>query len=267
MYALRLNDGVCWYLEAGDEAVESTLSGFAAVMQLGKIPSGENERTVRVFGAPPDRQPEGIACVLPRPKTPAEVPFIHYAVISQSLAWGLLRDGGMLLHGALAEHRPKGNEGRGVILSAYGGAGKTTASRRLPAPWRSLSDDAALVMPAGGGRYRAHPWPTWSCFLEDHAFSGTWNVQASVPLHACLFLQQAPGNSIEPLGAGQAAGMLAESARQINFGDRILPPGEARQIRLRRFEALCGLAKSVPAHLLRISLEGEFWREVERIII
>jgi SynChlorMet cassette protein ScmC len=271
MYSFQLNNGDCWYLEADDSTAESVLDGMAEIMRLSTVSAGRGSRdplrTVRVVGAPPDPQPEGISCVLPQPKTPEEVPFIHYAVISQALAWGLLQDGGMLLHGALAEFRPQETAGRGVIFSAYGGAGKTTASRRLPAPWLSLSDDATLVMPAGTGRYQAHPWPTWSSFLYDRTFFGTWDVQASVPLHACVFLQRAPQDSLEPLGAGQAASLLAESARQINFGDRKLPPEESRQIRLRRFDALCGLVKSVPAHLLHISRNGEFWREVEGILI
>ena len=44
--------------------------------------------------------------------------------------------GEVLLHGALAE-----KDGIGVILAAPGGTGKTTASDRLLAPWRSRCDE------------------------------------------------------------------------------------------------------------------------------
>jgi SynChlorMet cassette protein ScmC len=270
MYSFPLSSGLHWYLEAGDPAAESAVDGAAAVMRLPRIsPRGghrDPSRRVRVFSAPPEAPPEGISCVLPRPNIYGNTTFDHYTTIAYALARGFAREGGVLLHGALAEYRPDDSTGRGVVFSAHGGAGKTTASRRLPVPWRSLSDDAVLVMPAGAGRYRAHPWPTWSSFLhEDH--SGTrWDVQTSVPLHACIFLRQAAEDSIASLGPGKAASLLAESTRQINFLDIKLPPQERRLLRLQRFDAICSLAKTVPAHLLGISLEGEFWSEVERVL-
>lgn len=84
--------------------------------------------------------------------------------------------GGLLLHGALAEH-----DGRGAILAGPGGVGKTTASRRLPPSWRSLSDDVALVVRGVDGKYWAHPWPTWSRFMFGGP-CGSWDVQHAVPL-------------------------------------------------------------------------------------
>lgn len=270
MYSLLLSNGVCWYLEACDSDATPVLDGLAAAMQLPKVsPSYEHRdaaRTLRVFGVPQVDQPDGIFCLLPRAKTPEETTFDNYTAISLALAHGVLRDGGVLLHGALAEYRPTDSDGMGVIFSAPGGAGKSTASRRLPVPWRSLSDDAVLVMPAGTGGYRAHPWPTWSSFLYADRAGGVWDVQNSVPLRAFVFLQQNSQDVIAKLGAGQAASLLAESARQINFWDSKLPPEERRALRLQRFDAVCGLAKAVPAHLLRISLKGEFWREVELVI-
>jgi len=268
MYSFTLSNGVQWYLEACDPDAAPILVGLAAVMRFPSVSPSDRRRdaarSLQIFGAPPDRPPAGSFCVLPLPKTPGEKTFDDYTAISQALARGILRDGGVLLHGALAEYRPDGSTDKGVIFSAPGGAGKSTASRRLPATWRSLSDDAVLVIPAGADEYRAHPWPTWSSFFYDDRFGGAWDVQTSVPLRGCVFLEQASEDAIEPLGAGQAASLLAESTRQINFWDAKLPPEERRLLRLQRFDAVCALAKSVPAHVLRISLDGEFWREVER---
>ena len=43
-------------------------------------------------------------------------------------------------------------------------------------PWRSLCDDATLVVRDASGRYWAHPWPTWSRFYTldgvVHAVNG-----------------------------------------------------------------------------------------------
>jgi hypothetical protein len=270
MYSFPLSNGVPWYLEAGDPDAESAVDGAAAVMRLPRISSRgghrDPSRRVQVFSAPPEAPPEGIFCVLPRPNIYGNTTFNQYTTIAHALARGFAREGGVLLHGALAEYRPDDSTGQGVIFSAHGGAGKTTASRRLPVPWRSLSDDAVLVMPSGSGRFRAHPWPTWSSFLHEDRSGNGWDVQTSVPLHACFFLRQAGQDSIVSLGPGQAAGLLAESARQINFQDIKLPPEERRMLRLQRFDAICSLAKNAPAYLLQISLEGEFWRDVERVL-
>ena len=102
------------------------------------------------------------------------------------------------MHGALAEEN-----GIGVILAAPGGTGKTTASDRLPAPWRSLCDDTTLVVRDSQGKYWGHPWPTWSRFLEGGP-GGTWEVQEAVPLRGVFFLSQAPEDLTEPLGPGHA---------------------------------------------------------------
>jgi SynChlorMet cassette protein ScmC len=58
--------------------------------------------------------------------------------------------GGLLIHGALAEWN-----GKGVILAGKSGVGKSTASARLTPAWRSLSDDATLIVPDGPMRYKA----------------------------------------------------------------------------------------------------------------
>jgi SynChlorMet cassette protein ScmC len=239
-------------------------------MRLSSAPSGHGRRNagriVRVWTEAPRDAPSGITCILPQPESPKEIPFAFYTAISSALARGFLEDGGILLHGALAEYRPTEGSGKGVIFSAAGGTGKTTASRRLPAPWHSLSDDAVLVAPGGNGEYRAHPWPTWSSFLFGDRVGGAWDTQTSVPLRACVFMRQASRDSLEPLGAGQTVSLLTESARQINFLDSALEPDLRRKIRLLRFDAVCKLAKAVPAHLLHISLTGEFWRAIERAL-
>ncbi len=103
----------------------------------------------------------------------------------------------LLLHGALAEHA-----GRGVILIAQGGTGKTTASQRLPSPWYSHSDDITLVVRDTTGQYWAHPWPTLNQFREDGA-GGRWCVQQAVPLKHIYQLTQAETDRLEPVGRGK----------------------------------------------------------------
>jgi SynChlorMet cassette protein ScmC len=165
------------------------------------------------------------------------------------------------LHGALAE-----KDGIGVILAAPGGRGKTTASDRLHAPWRSLSDDTTLVVRDLQGNYWAHPWPNWGRFLRGES-SGTWDVQNAVPLKGVFFLSQAAENRVESVGPGHAVSLLVECAEQTSHVmARGLSKEETRALRLERFNNLCAVARVVPTHVLRISLTGAFWQEIEQTL-
>ncbi len=153
-----------------------------------------------------------------------------------------------------------------MILAAPGGTGKTTASGRLPAPWRSLCDDTTLVVRDSRGNYWAHPWPTWSRFLGGGAV-GTWDVQTAVPLKGVFFLSQAAEDRVESLGPGHAVSLLVECAGQASqLMARGLSKEATRALHLERFDNLCALARAVPAHALRISLTGAFWQVIEQTL-
>lgn len=169
--------------------------------------------------------------------------------------------GGFLLHGALAER-----DGWGMILAGPGRVGKTTASRRLTSPWRSLCDDATLVVRDERGAYWAHPWPTWSSFMSD-APGGTWDVEHAVQLKAIFFLEQAQQDRVEPVATGQSVCLLVELAEHTSW---FMSHGQgkdvARTIHLQRFENICTLAQALPCYRLHLSLDGAFWKEIEKII-
>jgi SynChlorMet cassette protein ScmC len=169
--------------------------------------------------------------------------------------------GGVLIHGALAER-----DGIGVVLAAPGGTGKTTASNRLPAPWRSLCDDTTLVVRDTQGEYWAHPWPTWSRFL-DGGPGGAWDVQNAVPVKGIFFLARAVEDRVERVGPGHAVSLLGECVGQASM---FMPLGlckeEIRALHLERFNNLCAMARVIPAHVLHISLTGAFWQEIEQAL-
>ncbi|MGD0781277.1 MAG: SynChlorMet cassette protein ScmC [Candidatus Aminicenantales bacterium] len=188
-------------------------------------------------------------------------PYINLLRLSLVFARHAQARGGVLLHGALAER-----DGLGVILTAPSGTGKTTASHRLPDPWRSLCDDTTLVVRDAQGRYWAHPWPTWSRFL-DGGPGGAWGVEDAVPLKGVFFLAQAMDDQAERLGPGQAVSMLMEYVAQVSAD---MAPGlgkeKLRALHLERFDNLCALARMIPAYVLHISLTGAFWQEMERAL-
>ena len=169
--------------------------------------------------------------------------------------------GGLLVHGGLAE-----KDGLGVVLAGPGDVGKTTASRRLLPPWRSLCDDCTLIVRDKDGIYHAHPWPTWSTFMFGGS-GGSWDVQYSVPLHAIFHLVQSEKDYVEPLGQGKAACLLNESTEQAWLGFSFeLESQTRRALSLQRFDNICELVKSIPAYLLQISKEGPFWEKMAQVL-
>jgi SynChlorMet cassette protein ScmC len=170
--------------------------------------------------------------------------------------------GGLPLHAALLEL-----EGKGIVLAARGGTGKSTSCRRLPGYWRPLSDDETFVVYGPENRYRAHPFPTWSEYLWKSS-DKSWNVQHSVPLRVLFFLEQAESDEVIPLGAGQAAVSLNQSAAQASIKFRRGLDDEAKRHSAKlQFDYACNMAKSIPAFTLRASLYGRFWEEIEKTLV
>jgi SynChlorMet cassette protein ScmC len=169
--------------------------------------------------------------------------------------------GGVSIHGALAE-----KNGYGIILAGRGDVGKTTASRRLPSPWCSLSDDSSLIVLDKKSNYRAHPWPTWSSLISGEKVQ-TWDVQFSVPLKAIFILNQSKTDKIENIGKGQAVCLLNETVDQAWWGlDSELGDQEKQALRLQRFENICKLVETIPTYLLHISKDGSFWEKIEKVL-
>lgn len=170
----------------------------------------------------------------------------------------LARDG-LFLHGALAE-----KNGFGVILAGPSGVGKTTASMRLPSPWHSLSDDMTLVVRDDQGRYWGHPWPTWSFFWENNNSGRKWDVSYAVPLKGLFFLARALEDRAERIGAGRATGMLLETAQQASGRlDYRSSNEDLKAVNLQSFKNACVIAKSMKSFILNISLNGQFWKEMD----
>jgi SynChlorMet cassette protein ScmC len=277
---LALADGSTWGIVAGDEKSSTIVSRLADTMQMcaHHTPAYQLLVLTDLNGAYTHSTHLDHGSRVPVPWTflpPVNNTFtciVHPARSNDMLANQLVQlslviaqqsqtRGGFLLHGALIE-----KYGLGMILAGPGGVGKTTASRRLPVLWRSLSDDATLVVCDEKGAYCAHPWPTWSNFMSGGT-GGTWDVNRALPLKAIFFLSHAQKDHIEPMGAGNAVSFLVELiehtswAMSLNQGKQ-----EIRALRLQRFENVCTLVKMVPCFRLHHSLDGAFWEEIERII-
>jgi len=277
LYNLVLADESHWEIAAGDEEAASIVSQLGCAMQLrvtpGAIEPSHHGNLCRLL-VQVDAHTSVAGCYVPvASKNDGVVvsilsscdywggPYINLMRLSLVFARQAQARGGVLIHGALAER-----DGIGVILAAPGGTGKTSASNRLPAPWRSLCDDTTLVVRDSQGNYWAHPWPTWSRFL-DKGPGGTWDVQNAVPVKGIFFLAQAVEDRVERVGPGHAVSLLVECVGQASTSMASgLGKEEVRALHLERFNNLCALARVIPAHVLHISLTGAFWQEIEQAL-
>ena len=169
--------------------------------------------------------------------------------------------GGIPFHCALVE-----KDGQGILLGASGGIGKSTCARRIPAPWHALADDEALIVKTAPQTYVVHPFPTWSDYLWRRS-ERTWHVQNHVPLRAIFFLEQSETDLAIPVGQGQAAVTINHLAGQVcAFSWRELPARELYAFRLGFFHNASEISRSIPSFTLKVSLNGQFWTEIERVM-
>ncbi len=170
-----------------------------------------------------------------------------------------LLKGGHPVHGALVEI-----DGSGVILAGRSGAGKSTASRRLPLPWKVLGDDLCLVMPDSDGGYRAHPLPTWSAFIEG---GGMCRSCFTVPLEAVFFLGQSLEDQCLHMNRNAAAIAMATSTIEVFRSiDSEFPRKEEPDVKKALYINASSMALKIPAFHLRLNRTGRFWERIEEVL-
>jgi SynChlorMet cassette protein ScmC len=281
-YSLTLADGARWLIRPGDTEAERVTSALGAAMQLepatreinGKMPWRELLVTVRSGRSAPliNLHGSGPAVCTLSPLANDALLAIGMTRVGLAIARAAQSRGGLLLHGALACRGVMCNAPTacGVILAGPGTVGKSTASSRLPPPWRSLCDDTTLAVRDLQGCYWAHPWPTWSRFYsysDDPPAGGSWDVRRAVPLRAMFFLSQSPDDRTEPIHVPQATAMLMEAAQHVSSAMRHhLDSNQVHTLHREQLAAAEALARTVPAYILHISLTGAFWKEIERAL-
>jgi SynChlorMet cassette protein ScmC len=293
-YLLELNNQLLWNLTSTD-ATAAWLNRFATILQLEagfkvgqpeiRFVRGVAPGLCRTLGAETDLtitsklredgwRPSdlGIARLWSR----SDEPHLFYElmdsrpelpdIMSMSQAFHpvyskALELGGMPLHAALVDL-----DGKGVLIAGAGGSGKSTTCCRLPAGWKALAEDEALLLRDQGDGYWAHPFPTWKDQLPTGAESKC-NLKQRVPVVALFFLDGWDDDRVSEIGSGQAAVKINQSSTQICFihVDN-LESTEQNEWRARIFENACRLAKQVPAYLLRVTAAGRFWEKMETVL-
>jgi SynChlorMet cassette protein ScmC len=163
----------------------------------------------------------------------------------------------LLLHAAAVEHA-----GAALLLAGHAGSGKTTAALSVPPPWRTLCDDAALVVRGPKGDWFVHPWPTWSRYIHLSG-DGSWPAEPGVPLAGIYLLRPGLPLALRPIGTGEATLRLIQGAEQLTPRALEPCPGTGPQDRLHRFRTVAELVHAVPVRELRLKARDPFWQVLE----
>jgi hypothetical protein len=88
-----------------------------------------------------------------------------------------------------------------------------------------------------------------------------------VPLKGLFFLNQAGEDSAESIGAGMATGMILATARQASCQlDYRGSNEDLTAMNLQIFNNACMMAKCTKSFILNISLNGQFWKEMDLVL-
>jgi len=168
---------------------------------------------------------------------------------------------GFPFHAGLVEYKEQG-----IILSADAGIGKSTCCRRLPKHWKPLCDDESLAVLDKNRGYVVHPFPTWSEYLTEQA-ENKWDVQYSVPLSAIFFLEKSEKDEATPISVRQASIFITNSTVHV-LNKLCLSMIYDERLKFIRdiFNSAYELATVVPVFRLRVSLNGRFWEEIEKVL-
>jgi len=175
--------------------------------------------------------------------------------------YGAEQLGGLPLHSALVKYKDMG-----LMLAAPKKTGKSTCCSRFPSPWQVLCDEETLIVRDDRKQFMAHPFPTWSEYVAGDG-KRTWDTQHHVPVAGIFFLEQSEQDQVAPIGQGEAAAFINQTATQVchRFWNN-LSHDEVRARKKRLFKNACELAQAIPTFKLRVSLEGRFWEQIEKVI-
>lgn len=280
-HRLALKNGQRWTLRA-DPDLEGWLHAFASILMLEPASPEEGgpywrfcmqERGGR---GPPGRgwvssysnwqsihaRTDGadlITGIVPYDRGDKKEDIVRMMLATQSLYLAVWPRGGIPVHAALIER-----EGDGILIAASGGTGKSTCATRIPPPWRALCDDAALLVPVEGVYY-AHPLPTWSDYLMRDQYDRRWHVGNAVPVTGIWFLEHGEEDRGVPLGKGEAASRLYQSAVQ-SSGPCMRREGNEEVYagwHAALFNRCCDVVSHISCGVLRATLGGRFWECLE----
>jgi SynChlorMet cassette protein ScmC len=287
---LSLANGISLGFAPGDKLASLFISRFASVMQLRSIANPTLNIILRIDGQEPygiyesnsitekeikkklllwdcgywklfEGEIEKTAICVLNMEFADESFYEQLDYISGIIGYVALNKRGLIIHGGLAE-----KDNKGVIFSGKSGVGKTTTINRLADPWKPLCDEHTLIVRDDRGTHWAHPLPTRSRFNRNGS-GGTWNSQYCVPLKGIFFLTQDSNDQIISLNINDAIYLInrCSSGAMAPIFEMAEPEKKKRALN-QILEGSINLAQAIPVHILKLSLTGSFWNDVERAI-
>ncbi len=184
---------------------------------------------------------------------------MSFKTLTIALTYSMQNQGAILLHAATLVR-----DNEAVLVAASSGGGKSTTASRLPSPWQAPGDECCIVLP-GDGDYYVFALPTWSQVLEDTERKKIWNTQKSYKLKAFCILVQDNYDGMERIGIAQSISAITGSARQATY---IQLDKSGKDLNQNFFSGCFRIAErmiqDVPIYILRTTLTGRFWEEIER---
>ena len=170
--------------------------------------------------------------------------------------------GGVPLHAALLER-----DGKGILIAARGGKGKSTCCRLAPRHWNARCDDETLVLRSGSGALQCPSVSNVERLPLAAIRADLGRAKTDPVVGGFLFgpRRKRPGYPAweKPKLRPESTNQPARSAQRMWRG---LESSVQRENNLKLFANACSLAKDVPAFTLRASLTGRFWESIEKVL-
>jgi SynChlorMet cassette protein ScmC len=158
--------------------------------------------------------------------------------------------------------------GKGTLVCAPGGTGKSTCAMRLPAPHRALADDCALLI-SSGNDFIAQALPTWSEIINNPSVINhlRFDCSASVKLSGIFFLEQSTADSAHRLSRSTARSYLNSSFNdQMRWLLNHIAGDTGRELRTKMFHLSELATAELPAYRLCATLNGDFWETIHEAL-
>lgn len=158
--------------------------------------------------------------------------------------------------------------GKGALICAPGGTGKSTCASRLPAPHRALAEDCALVMQSGDD-FIAQAMPAWSLVTSEHKKieNISFDCTATVQLSGIFFLEQSSIDAVELLNCSIALGYINST-----FNDHMrwflnhFTLEAVKMLRMNIFNLAEQVNAILPVYRLSATIDGNFWDAMAEVM-
>ena len=173
----------------------------------------------------------------------------------------LIKNGGVMVHASFLEW-----DGKGVLIIAPGGTGKSTCAKRIPDSWNALCDDLVLLIPTPSGWF-GRPAPTWSEYLWGESSDLTWEFERFIQVHLLCYLNQGETDRIRQIGTGEAAHLQYQAGTDnllsiINRGEH--SDKDRLWWRKEIFHTVSRVVREIPVCHLDATRDGRFWEVIEQ---